>query len=235
MACCIDGLKKIVGGPQLGLVPPKKFTYFALATPVGLPCMCLLEMSGKPYDGKAVGFEEWGELKPKTPSGQLPYAEMPDGTYLVESGAIGRVIAGSAGFLGQGKDYAISEMLCGIINDMNKAVFEVCPTMMTIKDFDATKHQAFMDKKQAILDFFSKCAKHMLPAGDRFTSSGLSYGEISLFCHLYCYANGALPEAKSGPLASFYERMAAVPGIKKVLDGKSKFGNLAGYLLPLPS
>lgn len=235
MACCLDGLQKMIGGPQLGQEIPKEFVYFALATPVGLPSMCCLEMSGKAYEGRAVGFEEWGDLKPKTPSGQLPYATYKDGSFLCESGAIGRSIAAAGGFLGHGKEYAKSEMIIGMTTDLNKAVFEVCPTVMTVKDFSSQKQQAFIEKKPTILDMFKKYEKHLLPEGDRFTKSGTSFCEVFLFCHLFCYAHGALPEAKSGCLAKFYERMMKVPGIKKVLDGESKFGALGFYLMPLPN
>lgn len=231
---CFDFLQKFTGG-QLGLDMPKKVSYFALSTPVGLPSMCLLEMSGKPYEGHGVKFEEWTDLKPKTPSGQLPYAEMKDGSFICESGAIGRVCAGAAGLLGSGKEFAISEMLVGMTSDMNKAVFEVAPTIMTVKDFTDQKQKAFMEKKPTILERFKKYERLLLPSGDRFTASGISFGEVNLFCHLFCYAHGAFPDAKSGGLAKFYERMEAVPGIRKVLDGKSKFGELALYMVPLPN
>merc|ERR1711879_623945 len=109
----------------------------------------------------------------------------------------------------------------------------VAPTVMTVKDFNLTKQKAFVEKKPAILECFKKYEKLLLPSGDRFTPSGMSFGEIHLFCHLYCYAMGAFPEAKSCCLAKFYERMLSVPGIRKVLDGKSQFGALAFYMIPL--
>merc|ERR1711974_276405 len=100
---------------------------------------------------------------------------------------------------------------------------------MTVKNFDGAKKAAYIEQKPKVLEFLKKIGKFLLPVGDRFTTKGLTFGEINLFCHLYCYANGALPEVKDGVLAPFYERMAAVPGIKKVLDGKSQFGQLGAY------
>lgn len=236
MAACCSGIAKLFGATPLDLSMPKKFTYFGLKTPVGLPSMCLMEVSGKSYEGKSVTFDEWGELKPKTPAGQLPYADMPDGSVICESGAIGRTIAGAAGLLGQGKDFTKSETLCGIIADMNKCVMDSCPTIMTVKDFNYGKKMDFVEKgKPKAMDFCDKLAKNLLPSGDRFTTSGITYGEIVVFCHLHCYANGALPEVAEGSLKKFYDRMAAVPGIKKVLDGKSKFGPLGSYLVPIPN
>merc|ERR1712187_909319 len=109
---------------------PKKFMYFGLATPVGLPSQLCLELSGKSYEGKSVSFDEWGAVKPTTPNGQLPVAYMPDGSSLCESGAIARTIAGAGGMLGKGKDYMMSEMLMGITNDFSKKSMEIAPSIV---------------------------------------------------------------------------------------------------------
>merc|ERR1711957_668378 len=109
---------------------------------------------------------------------------------------------------------------------MGKKVFALCPTLFTVKSFDDEKVQAFHDGKVELLEFLKKFDKFLIPSGDRFSESGMTFGEIDLFCKLYCYANGALPEIKEGGLAAFFNRMEAVPGIKKVLEGQSKFGQL---------
>lgn len=173
------------------------------------------------------------ELKPKTPNGQLPYAEMPDGTFVFESGAIGRTIAGAGGLLGVGKEFMMSEQLVGMTADLNKLVMSHAPSMFTVKDFTSEKKEAFIDSKPGVLDSVKNFEKLLLPAGDRFTKSGLSFGEVDLFCKLYCYANGPHPAVATGPLAAFYKRMSEVPGVKKVLNGESKFGKLQTYLIPV--
>jgi hypothetical protein len=235
MAFCCSGIAKLLGATQNNVQMPKKFTYFALKTPVGMPSMCIWEVSGKPFEGKAVNFEEWEALKPKTPNGQLPFADMPDGSVICESGAIGRTIAGAACMLGQGKDFTTSEMLVGMASDMNKDYFAIAPTVMNVKDFDRGKKAAFVEGKEKILNWCTKMSKFLLPGGDRFTKSGMTYGEIHLFCLLHCISNGAMPEVASGELKGFYSRMAEVPGIKRVVEGKSKFGDLGTYLCPLPN
>lgn len=213
---------------------PKKCVYFGLKTPVGMPMMCLMEMGGFDYEGKAVKFEEWNDLKPTTPTGVLPYAEMPDGSVMSESGAIARVAAVAAGIDEYQKYLGKSEMLVGLTSDLNKKCMDVCPTVMTKDSFDDAKKEAFTAAKPAILEFLAKFEGQLLPAGDRFTESGLTFGEVNLFCVLSCHATGALPEVATGGLKKFYDRMAAVEGIKKVLDGKSKFGELNNYLIPMP-
>jgi len=197
--------------------------------------MCLLEMSGKNYEAKSVKMEEWPDLKPKTPAGQLPYADMPDGSIICESGAIGRTIAGAAGFLGSGKNFTKSEMLCGMAADMNKEYMAIAPTMFTVKDFNYKKKAAFEEGKPKVFEYCIKLEKNLLPSGDRFTDSGLTFGEVYIFCLLYCYSNGAMPELAQGGLKKFFDRMIAVPGIKKVVDGTSRFGPLGDYMIPIPN
>jgi len=137
--------------------------------------------------------------------------------------------------LGSGKDFGTSEMLVGMNTDLFKQVMAIAPTVMTMKDFDGSKKAAFAEGKPAVMEFLQKYQKFLLPSGDRFTASGLTFGEIHLFACLYCYANGPFPEVAKGELSAFYNRMAAVPGIKTVIEGKSKFGNLASYLQACPS
>lgn len=226
------------GAPMLDCQMPKKVVYFNLLTPVGLPTMCCLEISRKKYEGEAVKLEDWGDLKPKTPGGQLPYAEMKDGTSICESGAIGRSVAAAAGLLGLGKDFSTSEMLVGIATDLNKEAMGCAPTIMNKDKFDSAKKDAFPDGKQKVLDYCAKAEKFLLEKEgkpkDRFTPSGKTYGEIYLFCILHCHAKGALPEVATSGLKEFYDRMVEMKAIKKVLDGESKFGELAQYLVPLP-
>lgn len=219
---------------QLGLAMPKKFTYFGLTSTVGLPSMICLEVSGKPYEGKTITFDDWPKLKHSTPTGVLPFAEMPDGTVLAESGAIGRVIAGAAGMLGTGKDYGTSEMLVGMTTDLNKMVMEITPHVGNINVFDGQKKAAFAEGKPGVMGFLPKYKKFLLPSGDRFTASGMTFGEVHLFACLYCYAKGPFPEVAKGGLSAFYDRMAAVPGVQQVIQGKSKFGALAPHLLACP-
>jgi len=220
-------------GPQLGCTLPKKFSYFPLATPVGLPSQVLLELSGEEYEGCSVPMEKWAELKPTTPTGVLPYADMADGSVMVESAAIARVIAAASGNLGEGPDFMMSEMLAGMSADLSKKVSEICPTMFTVKGFDDAKKQLFKDKKPEVDAFLAKYTQFL--KGDKFTSTGTTYGEIDLFCRLHCWSKGALPDVITGDMAPFYTRMAAIPAVKKVLDGGSKFGPMADYMVAIPS
>jgi len=230
---CFSGVAKLFGATDLDLKMPTKITYFEVVAPRAMSSMCCLEISGNYYTWQAVPMEQWDELKPKVPGGQLPYAELADGSVICESGAIARTIAGAAGLLGSGINFARSEMLAGIANDLNNAAMECVPTIFTVGSFTPAKKAAFPAGKDKVLKYCDKAEGFLLPAGDRFTRSGLTYGEIELFCVLYCHAEGAIPELKKGGLKSFYDRMAEVPGIKNVIDGKTKLGTVK-YLIPMP-
>lgn len=226
---------------------PTKMTYFPLFTPTAMPSQCLFEISGRPYQGNTVTFEQWAELKPKSPNGVLPIANMPDGGIITESGAIGRTIAGAIGLLGKGKDYTTSEMLVGMGSDLHAKIMKIVPTVMTIDDYGRKEKAAFEAGKEDVLNFVQKFQPFLLAQGDdgcrlkssrpgdRFTSSGLSFGEVDLFCKLFCYVNGPFPEIAQGDLGAFYARMHQVPGIQAVIAGKSKFGSLNLYLLAPPA
>merc|ERR1719221_2138560 len=112
---------------------------------------------------------------------------------------------------------------------------EIVPTALNVETFGTEKKQAFTEGKAAVLEFAeTKYEKFLLPSGDRFTESGLRFGEIDLFSKLSCHADGAFPEMITGKLEKFYKRMSEVPGIKKVLGGESQFGKLGEYLIPVP-
>jgi len=215
---------------QLGCSIPKEYYYFALATPVGMPSQIFLELSGQEYKGTAVQMAEWAEMKPKTPTGVLPYAVCADGSTLAESGAIARAAAAATGHLGEGKDFMLSEQLAGMNADLNKKVMEVAPTMFTLDKFDAAK---FAEKKPEILAHLAKYEPFL--KGDKFTESGTTFGEIDLFCKLYCYSNGSLPEVVTGKLEAFYKRILELPAVKKLVDGESRYGKLAMYMVPAPA
>ncbi|KAH8085051.1 hypothetical protein JL720_7769 [Aureococcus anophagefferens] len=72
-----------------------------------------------------------------------------------------------------------------------------------------------------------------LVGGDKFTSSGLSIGELQLFVMVASWSR-AMPEIATPGLAAFMKRVAAVPAVAKVLDGASAWGDLPWYFVPFP-
>merc|ERR1711865_506058 len=210
------------GSPQLDCEFPTEVSYFGLKTPVFLPTLLLLELGDADYKGNSIEMDAWPAMKKTTPGGLLPFAKFNDGEVLTESGAIGRVVAGAAGLLYSGRDYAKSERLVGMTADMNKKVAGFIPTLSNSGlqsgyDWDEAKKvwngTAAIDGKK-----------------DRFTDKGDSFGEVDLFAKLNCYATSIFPEAATGTLKAFYDRFMDMEAVKKVLKGDSKFGKLNLYM-----
>merc|ERR1712070_260427 len=197
----------------------------------GLPSQILLEMSGIDYDGKSIPMDQWASIKPTTPTGVLPYAVMSDGAVLAESGAIARCVAAATGQLGQGADYMMSEQLAGMNTDFGKKVSAICPTMFTVSGFDDSKKKAFAEQREATVEFLAKYEPFL--KGDKFTESGLTFGEIDLFCKLHCFST-PLPEVITGKIEPFYKRILQLPAVQKLLSGDTKFGKLTTYMVPVP-
>merc|ERR1712187_1070206 len=78
-----------------------------------------------------------------------------------------------------------------------------------------------------IKDFLQKMIEPYLsqPSNDKFTSTGITVGEIELWHRLDMLKNGPAPGlVKSTKLGKFYDRMEMVPEIKNFKAGKSKWG-----------
>merc|ERR1711871_398725 len=128
----------------------------------------------------------------------------------------------AAGLLGTGRDFCTSEMLLGLTGDLVKILQGNCPTIMTVGDWTAAKTKTYTD------EVLPKAFKHIekyeqFLSGDKFTSSAITLGEVDLFVTLHMHQTHCAKLVTGTCLAKFYKRMEAVPGIKKVLDGKSQW------------
>lgn len=217
---------------QLNTPAPTKLIYFGVKAKALSSTMCM-EIGGLPYEAQKVEMGEWADLKPTMPTGCLPVAEFKDGMKLVESSAIAHACAAAAGLLGEGKAFMVSEMLQGLTGDLSKIIMGNVPTIMTVGDWTAEKTANYNENvKPKAIEFCKKYEQFL--NGDKFTDSGVTLGEIDLFCQLHMFKN-AIPDLVDGTcLKAFYARMEAVPGIKKTLAGESKFGELIDYIVALP-
>lgn len=221
---------------QLGQTEKITLHYFKMKGAAGLTTI-ILEQGGCDYGAKGYSFEEWQEFKSKTPNGQMPCFEYEDGTILAESGASARVAAAQAGLLGEGRDFAMSEMLMGMTSDLWKLVGGNVPTIMTVKNWTAEKTTAWTDgfrpKVIASLDRFKK-----YPKGDgaRFTERGDTMGELELWYRMYQLISGPFPDllAEVPVLAPFYKRVSELQGPTKFATDGTKFGELPNYFVAFP-
>lgn len=217
---------------------PVTLHYFGVKGAASLATICL-EHKSVPYEVKKYGMEDWPAAKPTFPTGMLPVLEyQKDGVKIPESGSISRVCASYAGMLGQGRDFAISEMLMGLNTDVWKQVGGNVPTMMTIGNWDAEKKQKWeSENKPKVKELFLKYIQFLQDKADRFTSGGETIGEMEVWLRLYMLQNGAYPELMTDipQLLPFYTRMSGLKGPTAYAEDKTAFGPMPAYFVPIPN
>eukprot|EP00933_Yihiella_yeosuensis_P052029 TRINITY_DN50003_c0_g1_i1.p1 TRINITY_DN50003_c0_g1~~TRINITY_DN50003_c0_g1_i1.p1 ORF type:complete len:224 (-),score=64.12 TRINITY_DN50003_c0_g1_i1:194-865(-) len=222
--------------PLLGQTEKITIHYFKIKGAAGAATI-VMEQGGLDYGAKAYSFEEWQEFKPKTPNGQLPCFEYEDGTMLAESGSAMRVAAAQAGLLGEGRDFAKSEMLIGMTTDLWKLVGGQVPTMMTVTNWDEAKVKTCKEETlPKIIASLGRYPKHLVGDGARFTERGDTLGELEFWYRLYQLINGAMPDVLTAvpELKAFYDRVSQLQGPKKFAANETKFGEMPHYFVPLP-
>jgi len=221
--------------------PPQKIMYF------GINCKCnstptiCLEIARLPYEVQIVDMAaDWPELKPKTPTNSLPVVVLKDGTWMGESAVCKRVCAAAAGLLGVGKDYATSEFLVTMMEQLWKDL--MFPNLPTILNKDSwTKEQTAKANETIpkVKEFLEKLEPYLKEKKDkpkdRFTSR-VTVGEIDVWHRLHQCVNGCIPDAADGGLKDFYERMSKVKGVQNFVEGRSKWGDGAkvNVFVPMP-
>jgi glutathione S-transferase len=100
--------------------PTIKLTYFDIAGR-GEPVRLALALSKTPFEDERINFAQWGELKPKTPNGQLPLLTI-DGEVKTQSMAMLRYIGAtySDTLYPREKLFDIEEAL-GLIEDLRNS------------------------------------------------------------------------------------------------------------------
>merc|ERR1712039_303065 len=108
--------------------------------------------------------------------------------------------------------------------------------MFTKGKFDADKisnsKEWLTSKCKDVLDRFEALCNE-----DRFTTGGLTSGELHLFSTLYqMKGTGAFDIVGLPPkLQKFYDRVAANEAVQRCIGGASKMGEQKAYLVPFPS
>lgn len=103
------------------MVPNIKLSYFDIEAR-GEPVRLALTLAKIPFEDNRVQFSEWAELKPKTPSGQLPVLQVDNGPMRTQSMAMLRWIGTtySKTLYPTDKLFDIEEAI-GIVEDLDRA------------------------------------------------------------------------------------------------------------------
>eukprot|EP00058_Branchiostoma_floridae_P019861 XP_002605351.1 hypothetical protein BRAFLDRAFT_212635 [Branchiostoma floridae] len=183
-------------------MPTYKLTYFK-ARGVAEFARLLFAAGGLEYEDVRVEGEQWQQLKPKTPMGQLPILEV-DGAMICQSKAIGRLIAKKIGLLGKtNMDQARADMLLDGGMDVGKLFTEM------VMEKDASKKKEFGEKHLppflALYEGFAGDNGHFV--GDSLTWSDIGFFNMMDFITAeypgaldgYCKLNKVIDIVKSNP------------------------------------
>lgn len=175
-------------------------------------------------------------MKPTTPTGTLPVIELQDGTMVGESAVCKKTCAAAAGLLGEGNDYLKSELLVTLMEDWwRDDMFPNLPSLLNAGGWKEEQTQKCMEYWPNTMEAKVKdLEKYLLPAGDRFTSTGVTVGEIDVWHRLNMMGNSAWPQAVEGGLKAFYNRMQEVEGVKRFRTGQSKWSQVPNLMVPIP-
>ena len=196
-----------------------RLTYFNL-TARGLAVVIALEQSELDWEADIIPLSEWKARKPGQPAfvKQLPVMDIPGvattTTTIGQSVAILNCVADSGGLAGDGPDFAVSQMLIGEAEEWYSLVYDHALKPLIGDAWDQARSDALWREGGAWWKLRSRIGmlvpllaerrkKRSRSANgeedgvgvDRFTSSGVTIGEVNLFAMLHQAMTGPFPGA----------------------------------------
>jgi len=236
-ACSSDASNNTVDGPI-------KYYYFGMepATNLkarGLGIHATLEVGNVNYEGVVVTVGDWfgGKIDKEamSPMAYLAVIELPDGTKVCESVACLQMAGHLGGLNGKTPaDFGVSSMLACKSYELFGELASKGPTVITLEGYDKAKYEEYKKWEPTAKGYISKLEKLCKPDGT-FTSTGETSGEIALWAFLHQAKNCGFITSFDPKLGKFFQRMEALPGIRRALDGSSKMGKLIDYLAAIPA
>lgn len=233
-----------------------KLYYFDLMAR-GLQSALCMELSGLAWQPSGFTRDQWDELKPTTPFGQMPVLEI-DGMMIGQSAAILNYIGHRANMLGStNAEYAICQMLLvchapywphaltvsAAVQMEGDAIYtqldKYCPTWNTpLQDPSAPRSHLKGTHAECASLWADTLPAHLsklealLKGRAAFTESGTTVGEVQIWglMHQMVLVNPDILAPTPG-LAGFYRKLLAHGGVQKVLAGQSHFGPMKQYFV----
>ncbi|XP_066289583.1 glutathione S-transferase 1-like isoform X1 [Branchiostoma lanceolatum] len=198
-------------------MPNYKLIYFE-ARGRAEPARLLFAAGGLQYDDVRLTREQWKELKPKTPMGQLPILEV-DGTEICQSKAIARLIAKEVGMAGKTPlEQARADMIADTVDELAAP----CQTFYTLAD----RNKAEVLKKEFVektlpraVALFEKFAS----AEGYFVGNSLTWADVTFFAFMD-WVITAIPG----------DHLKGCENLKKVMDNVSSNQGIVKYLKERP-
>lgn len=195
-----------------------KLTYFNL-TGLGEPIRYLLHQSGIKFEDKWLTIEEWPQIKPTMPLGQVPVLEI-DGKPYVQSKAIGRLIAKRNNLYGANdiEEYEV---------DATIDFFGDLTNLVSRWHWEENAEQKKKLKEQVdttLLFTFQKLEEQVKKNGGFLVGGKLSWADLQITAHFEMFDNLLCTDvAKDFPeLKKLKEKVRSLPKIKAYLDNRPK-------------
>jgi hypothetical protein len=208
----------------------------------GLGPTLVAECSGIPWVGnKDLGFiarggppgNNFADLKPSLPFGQLPLLTTAEGDMVVQTTAIINYIGMIAGTAGSGRDFAVSQMLIAEAEDVYAMLAKNVPTIV------APLNQGIKGDKAGYDAFWSEKLPPHLDNLERLCATGTGFGTTPGALYLFSILHQAclvVPTAIGArtALAAWYSKTLNDPRVAKVLAGESSMGPFKQYFIEEP-
>ncbi|KAL6754467.1 glutathione S-transferase [Haematococcus lacustris] len=204
------------------MAPHIKLIYFDFPGKAELTRV-LLNVGNVPFEDYTISREQWAELKPTMPYGQIPVLEV-DGKQLAQSSAIERYAARLAGLYPQDAWEAakVDELACFM-----KEWWEPFASTFSIKDADERLAARKAVAQGPLQTKIAKLNTLLTEAGqDGYLVGGrMTYADVAAFVVMSFLGSGlfdGVPRDLYQPfpaITAFHTRMASVPQIRDMYQG----------------
>ncbi|XP_078701812.1 hematopoietic prostaglandin D synthase-like [Branchiostoma floridae x Branchiostoma belcheri] len=194
-------------------MPTYKLTYFKHWGRGGV-LRLLFAAGGIEFEDVRIEREQWPELKPKTPMGQIPILEA-DGTMICQRRAIGRLIAKEAGLAGKTPlEEARADMIVDGLADLEGKIVD-----FFIEKDEKRKKEKIKEFAEKTLPTFLGTYEKLASSGGHFVGNALTWADVDFFAMMF-FLKDHLP---SDPLQGYVN-------LTKVRDNVSSHPGIAGWL-----
>ncbi|CAH1248725.1 HPGDS [Branchiostoma lanceolatum] len=160
-------------------MPSYKLTYFKHWGRAGV--LRLLFAAGEiEFEDVRIEREQWPELKPKTPMGQIPILEV-DGTIICQTKAIGRLIAKEAGLAGKTPlEAAQVDMIVDGLSDLQVKIVD-----FFIEKDEKKKQEKIKEFAEKTLPMFLDTYEKLASSSGHFVGDALTWADVDFFSLMF--------------------------------------------------
>eukprot|EP00118_Oscarella_pearsei_P028740 m.2812 g.2812 ORF g.2812 m.2812 type:complete len:208 (+) comp8916_c0_seq1:133-756(+) len=202
-------------------MPTYKLTYFTGRGRAEI-IRLILAQGGVEYEDERIPGDKWPELKPKTPTGCLPFMTV-DGAMISESQALAAFVAEVAGLHG---DTPLNKARAHMVAEATNVVFNKMVENHFIKDETKKAEEGKKLKEETMPGFMGRMEKILVAneGGDGWiVGSSVTYADIvllNLFNTISLYGDSAFAKGDAPKLAALVKKVEALPNIKKWLENR---------------